>query len=138
MAGAALLGIGAAAIHAADAAAEDAQSQALLANSMKNAAGASKQQIAATEDWIDAQSKATGVTDDELRPALGSLVRATGDVEKSQKALKVAMDISAATGKPLQTVADAMAKGFGGKTSALGTAGAGRQPGSAEIGDMAE
>lgn len=119
VAGAALLGIGAAAIGAANAAAEDAKSQALLANSMKNAAGASKDQIAATEDWIDAQSRATGVADDELRPALGTLVRATGDVTKSQAALKQAMDISAATGKPLKSVTDAMAKGFSGNTSAL-------------------
>lgn len=119
VAGAALLGIAAAGISAAKAAAEDAQGQALLANSMKNAAGASKEQIAATEDWITAQSKATGVADDELRPALGTLVRATGDVTKSQKALKTAMDISAATGKPLKSITDAMAKGFGGNTSAL-------------------
>jgi len=118
-AGAALLGIGAAAIKAGQAAAEDAKSQALLANSMKNAAGASKDQIASTEDWISAQSKATGVTDDELRPALATLVRATGDVTKSQSALKTAMDISAATGKPLKSITDAMAKGFGGNTSAL-------------------
>src|SRR5262245_29054794 len=119
VAGAALLGVGAAAISAANAAAQDQQSQTLLANSMRNAAGASKDQIAATEDWIDAQSRATGVADDELRPALGTLVRATGDVAKSQKALKVAMDVSAATGKPLESVAAAMAKGFNGNTSAL-------------------
>jgi len=119
VAGAALLGIGAAAIHAADAAAQDAKSQALLANAMTNGAHASKSQIQATEDWIDAQSRATGVTDDELRPALATLVRATGDVAKSQKALKTAMDISAATGKPLKSVTDAIAKGYGGNTSAL-------------------
>lgn len=119
VAGVALVAVGAAAIGAANAAAEDAQSQALLAKSMENAAGSTKSQIAQTEDWIDAQSKATGVTDDELRPALGTLVRATGDVTKSQKALQTAMDISAATGKPLASVTDAMAKGFGGNTSAL-------------------
>ena len=118
-AGAALVAVGAAALGAANAAAEDAQSQALLAKSMENAAGSTKAQIASTEAWIDAQSRATGVTDDELRPALGTLVRATGDVTKSQAALKTAMDVSAATGKPLQSVADAMAKGFAGNTSAL-------------------
>src|SRR5262245_9927604 len=120
VAGAALLGVGAAAISAAKAAAEDQQSQVLLANSMKNAAGASKDQIAATEDWIDAQSRATGVADDELRPALGTLVRATGDVTKSQELLKKAMDISAATGKALESVTSALAKGYSGNTTALG------------------
>ena len=119
VAGVALLGIGAAAFKAADAAAEDAKSQALLANSMKNAAGATKGQIASTEDWIDAQSRATGVADDELRPALATLVRTTGDVTKSQGLLKKAMDISAATGKPLSSVTAAIAKGYSGNTSAL-------------------
>jgi hypothetical protein len=119
VAGVALLGIGAAAISAANAAAEDAKSQALLANSMKNSAGATQAQIAQTEDWIDAQSRATGVTDDELRPALATLVRATGDVTKSQAALKTAMDVSAATGKPLEAVTNAMAKGFTGNTAAI-------------------
>jgi hypothetical protein len=119
VAGVALLAVGAAAIKAADAAAQDQKGQDLLANSMKNAAGATASQIASTEDWIDAQSRATGVTDDELRPALGTLVRATGDVTKSQAALKTAMDISAATGKPLASITDAMAKGFGGNTAAL-------------------
>lgn len=112
-------GIVAGAISAGKAAAEDAQSQALLAQSMTKAAGASKTQIAATEDWIAAQAKATGVADDQLRPALGSLVRATGDVATSQDALKQAMDISAATGKPLQSVADGLAKGYAGNTGAL-------------------
>ena len=71
VAGAALLGIAAAGISAAKAAAEDAQGQAILANSMRNAAGASKEQIKATEDWITAQSKATGVADGGfIRPAL--------------------------------------------------------------------
>ena len=112
--------ITAGAIAAGKAAAEDAQGQALLAQAMTNAAGASKQQIAATEDWIAAQAKATGVADDQLRPALGALVRSTGDVAKAQSALKLAMDISAATGKPLQTVSEALAKGYSGNTGALG------------------
>ncbi len=116
----ALVAIGGAAIGAAKAAAEDAASQDALAQAMKKNAGASSAQIAATEDWIDAQSRATGVTDDELRPALGNLVRATGDVQKSQKALAVAMDVSAATGKPLSAVSAALAKGFGGSATSLG------------------
>lgn len=120
VAGAALLGVGAAAISAANAAAEDAKSQALLANAMKNSAGANKDQIAQTEAYIDSASRATGVTDDELRPAMATLVRATGDVTKSQKLLSTAMDISAATGKPLSSVSAALAKGYAGNSGALG------------------
>lgn len=136
VAGVALLGIGAAAIVAGKAAAEDAQSQALLANAMTKNAGASKASIAATEDWIAKQSLATGVADDELRPALGNLVRATGDVAKSQDALQVAMDVSAATGKDLGSVTKAMGKGFAGSTTALGKLVPGISKAALESGDM--
>jgi hypothetical protein len=70
-------------------------------------------------------SLATGVADDELRPALGRLVRSTGDTEKAQQLLAQALDISAATGKPLETVAAALSKGFDGNTAALGKLGVG-------------
>jgi hypothetical protein len=115
-----LAAVGAVMLSGVKSAAEDAQGQALLAKSMENAAGASRKQVAATEDWITKTSQATGVADDDLRPALGSLVRATGDVEKSQKAMSLALDISAATGKDVGAVSDALAKGYGGQTTALG------------------
>ena len=57
----ALAAVGAAAISAGKAAAEDAQSQAILAKQMENSAGASKAQIAGMEDWISAASAASGV-----------------------------------------------------------------------------
>lgn len=136
VAGAALIGLGAAAIHAGQAAAEDAQSQALLANSMQKNAGATKAGIAATEDWIAKQSLATGVADDELRPALATLVRSTGDVAKSQDALKVAMDVSAATGKDLTSVSAAMAKGFAGSTTSIGKLVPGISKAALESGNM--
>lgn len=132
----ALVAVGGAAISAAKAAAEDAASQDALAQSMMRNAGASKSQIAATEDWISKMSMATGVADDELRPALSTLVRATGDVEKSQKALAVAMDVSAATGKPLKSVTDAMAKGFAGSTTSLGRLVPGLSKAALASGDM--
>lgn len=116
----ALAGIGAAALDMASAAAEDAQSQAILANSMRNATGASDAQIKATEDSISAMSAASGVADDQLRPAMATLVRATGDASKSQDALSAALDISAATGKDVESVSAALAKGYAGNTGALG------------------
>lgn len=115
-----LIGLGAAMVSAGNAAAEDAKGQAILAQTMKNATGASAAQIAATEDWISSMSAATGVADDQLRPALGNLVRATGDVSKSQDAMKVALDVSAATGADLEAVTKALAKGYGGQTTAIG------------------
>jgi hypothetical protein len=125
-----------AAIDAGKAAAEDAQGQAILANTMRKTTGATSAQIASTEDWISSMAAATGVADDQLRPALGDLMRATGDVEKSQDALKVAMDVSAATGKPLESVTKAMAKGFGGSATSLGKLVPGMDKATLKAGDM--
>jgi hypothetical protein len=119
-AAAALAGLAAAGISAAQAAAEDEASQAQLALALKNSTGASKAQVAQTEDWISKTSKATAVADDELRPALATLARATGDVEESQKAMGVALDVSAATGKDTQSVSEALAKAYAGNTASLG------------------
>ena len=107
------------------AAIEDEKAQTQLALALENATGATKAQIAATEQSILQMSLATGVADDELRPALGRLVRSTGDTEKAQQLLAQALDISAATGKPLETVAAALSKGFDGNTAALGKLGIG-------------
>jgi hypothetical protein len=68
---------------------------------------------------------ATGVADDELRPALGRLVRSTSDTEKAQQLLATALDISAATGKPLESVANALGKAYDGNTASLGKLGIG-------------
>jgi hypothetical protein len=107
------------------AAIEDEKAQTQLAVALENATGATKAQIAATEQSILQMSLATGVADDELRPALGRLVRSTGDTEKAQQLLAQALDISAATGKPLESVAAALSKGFDGNTAALGKLGVG-------------
>ncbi len=90
------------------AAIEDEKAQTQLAVALENATGATKAQIAATEQSILQMSLATGVADDELRPALGRLVRSTSDTEKAQQLLATALDISAATGKPLESVANAL------------------------------
>lgn len=115
--GAAAVVAGRALIGMAQSAAEDERAQLQLATSMKNAANASKGQVAAAEAWISAQGKAKGIADDELRPALARLVQATGDVGKSQRLAGLAMDISAGTGKSLKAVTDALAKA---QTGSLG------------------
>lgn len=99
---------------------EDAKAQAELARQLEFSAGATDAQIAATEDWISTQGRLLGVTDDELRPAIASLSRVTYDLEEAQKAASLAMDISAATGKPLETVTNALSKAYGGNLTALG------------------
>lgn len=95
---------------AALAALEDEKAQADLALALQNTTGATDDQIAATEEFIKQTSLATGVADDELRPALETLTRATGDLDTAQGLLATAMDISAATGKPLEAVVSAMGK----------------------------
>jgi hypothetical protein len=112
-------------IEGVKAAIEDEKAQTQLALALENATGATTAQIAATEQSILKMSLATGVADDQLRPALGRLVRSTGDTEKAQQLLAQALDISAATGKPLETVAAALSKGFDGNTAALGKLGIG-------------
>ena len=82
-------------------------------------------QVGPIEATIDALARETGVADDQLRPAFQSLVTATSDVALSQKSLQLAMDISAGTGRDLEAVSLALAKGFSGSTTALGKLGAG-------------
>ena len=107
------------------AAIEDEKAQTQLALALENATGATTAQIAATEQSILQMSLATGVADDQLRPALGRLVRSTGDITKAQDLLSTALDVSTATGKPLETVANALGKAYDGNTAALGKLGIG-------------
>jgi hypothetical protein len=118
-AAAALGALGVAAFDAAKGAMEDAAAQAQLAQTLTKNTKATKAQIAANEDWISTQGKLLGVTDDELRPVMAKLVTQTKDVTKAQKLAALSMDIAAATGKPLASVSDAMAKAAGGQTKAL-------------------
>jgi hypothetical protein len=125
-----------AAVGAAKAAAEDAHSQAILAAALKTSAHATDDQVAATEDWISKTTLATGVADDQLRPALANIARATGDVTKAQEAMGVALDISAATGKDVGQVSEAIAKAYAGNTTALGRLGLGIDKATLKGGDM--
>lgn len=108
------------AIDGVKAAIEDEQAQLKLAGALEKATGATNAQIKAVEDQILKTSLATGVADDKLRPALQRLVVATGDTEKAQKLLNTALDVSAATGKPLEAVSNALGKAYEGNTTALG------------------
>jgi hypothetical protein len=104
---------------------EDAAAQTKLALTLKNVTNATDNQIAATEDYITKTSLAFGVTDEDLRPSLERLARATGDVEKAQKLQAIALDVAAGSGKSLEAVTNAMAKAAEGNTAALGKLGVG-------------
>ena len=119
-AAAALAGLAVVLGDAVSGAIEDAAAQDLLANSLKKTTGANDAQIASVEDWITAQGQLLGISDEKLRPAINRLARATGSVTEAQKLATQAMDIAAATGKPLETVVGALEKAYGGNLAALG------------------
>lgn len=107
------------------AAIEDEKAQTALATSLKNVTGATNSQIKEVENYITKTSLAVGVTDDELRPSLDRLARSTKDVEQAQKLQALALDIAAGSGKSLEAVSQALAKGYEGNTAALGKLGIG-------------
>jgi hypothetical protein len=122
---AALAYAGKLAIDGVKSAIEDEAAQAKLAKTLENVTGATDAQIKATEDYITKTSLANGITDDVLRPSLDRLVRSTQNVEEAQKLQTLALDISAGSGKSLETVTEALAKATDGNTGALGRLGVG-------------
>ena len=113
------------AVDGVKAAIEDEAAQIRLATALKNATGATNEMIASVEKQILKTSLATGVADDKLRPALQRLSLSTNDVTKAQDLLNLALDISQATGKGLDSVANALGKAYDGNTAALGKLGIG-------------
>jgi len=113
------------AIDGVKAAIEDEAAQARLANALKNTTNATNQQIASVEKQIGKMSLAFGIADDELRPAFQRLATATGSLTKAQDSLQLALDISAATGKSVEAVSNALGKAYEGNTGALGRLGIG-------------
>ena len=75
--------------------------------------------------FIDSMEKQTGVLDDELRPAMDRLLRATGSVSKSQELLNLSLDIAAGTGKTVTQVSQSLQKAYLGQTAAVGRLGVG-------------
>lgn len=101
------------------AAMEDAAAQTQLALALENSAGASAAQVKQTEDFIGAMSRATGVADDQLRPAMAALVRGTKDVQAAQDLMSLTLDISTGLQLDQTTVAEALAKAQQGNFKAL-------------------
>lgn len=112
---AAVAGLGA----AVKAAAEDQKAQALLADQLRKTTDATSAQIRQMEEFVDVTQRATGVADDELRPALAVLTRATGDLTQAQELLRLGLDISAGSGKSLEGISLALAKATNGNLGAF-------------------
>jgi hypothetical protein len=98
---------------------EDEQAQKLLARQLRKTTGATDAQIKGMEDYITTQGKLKGTTDDELRPALAGLVRATKDITKAQELANLAQDIAISKNVSLESATKAMERAYGGNMTAL-------------------
>ena len=119
-AAAAVAGLAAGLGAATKAAMEDQAAQEQLAGVIRRSTlDATDDAIAVNELWISSMSKATATADDELRPALATLVQSTGDLTLGQELLQAALDISASTGNDLGTTVDALSKAYNGNMKGL-------------------
>jgi hypothetical protein len=104
---------------------EDDKAATSLGQTLKNLNLAYGSNIGTVNGFISRLEMQTGVLDDELRPAMDRLLRATGDVIKSQELLGLALDIAAGTGKSVTQVSQSLQKAYLGQTQALGRLGVG-------------
>ena len=105
------------------AAAADQKAQQQLALALKNVG--LERDAASAENFIQRLQTEFGVVDDLLRPAYQKLAVATRNTAETQKLLGLALDISASTGRDLDTVTGALSKAYLGNNTALGKLGVG-------------
>jgi len=105
--------------QAVKAAIEDEAAQASLSRQIEASTGATAKQIEGVENYISSLGRSVAVSDDEARPAFQALVVATKDLTAAQDLMNIAIDVSAATGKDLASVSDALAKAYAGNMRGL-------------------
>lgn len=96
---------------------DDQKAAVQLSNSVKNLGLAFAD--ADIQKFIEQLSLASGVVDDQLRPAMQKLLQVTGSVIKSQDLLKKAIDISRGSGVDLETVASDLSNAYVGNLKGL-------------------
>jgi hypothetical protein len=79
----------------------------------------------AVKTFIGDLEKQFGVLDDQLRPAFQRLLTTTGDVALAQSLLRTSLDLAAASGSDVVSVAGDLSKGYVGQTRALAKYGIG-------------
>lgn len=121
-------------VEGVQAAADDEVALAKLSSQMENMGFAPF--IDSTNRAIGAMQAQYGVSEDILRPAFARLLSSTNDVAQAQSLLKLAMDVSAGTGKSLDTVTQALGKAYDGNTGALGRLGVGIDKATLKSGDL--
>ena len=123
-------------VDSVNAAIEDEKSQRVLATQLEKTVGANDALIQSVEGYISATQLRVGVQDDKLRPSFARLLRSTEDVTQAQKLLNLALDISVATGKDVDTVAAALGKAYDGNAASLGRLGLGIDSSILKSGDL--
>lgn len=101
----------------------DEKAQKTLAKTLKNV-GESFATPSVTK-YIDGLQRATGVSEDQLRPAFDKLVTSTQSASKAQDLLNLSLDVSAATGKDVESVSAALSKAYLGNNTSLSKLGVG-------------
>jgi hypothetical protein len=96
---------------------EDEKAASRLAISVKNLGLAFE--TPRIEEFISELSRASGVTDDQLRPSMQKLLTTTGSVAKSTELLTQALDISAGSGVAYETVVNDLSLAYVGQTRGL-------------------
>jgi hypothetical protein len=96
---------------------EDEKAASRLAISVKNLGLAFE--TPRIEEFISQLSRASGVTDDQLRPSMQKLLTTTGSVAKSTELLTQALDISAGSGVDYETVVNDLSLAYVGQTRGL-------------------
>jgi hypothetical protein len=104
---------------------EDDNAARSLGITLKNLGLETGNTSAYVNEMISNLEKQTGVLDDQLRPAMDRLLRATSSVSKATTLLGLALDISVGTGKDLTTVSQGLQKAFLGNNASLGRLGVG-------------
>ena len=96
---------------------EDEKSAAILANTVKNLG--LQFENANITNFVNRLSVASGVADDELRPALQRLLQATKSLSVSQELLNQAIDISRGSSQSLETVVLDLSNAYVGNNKGL-------------------
>ncbi len=91
----------------------------MLDNALQTVGQSYEQNKKQIEDLAAAQQAKTNFGDEESRKSLATLIRVSGDYDTSLKAMVVAQDIAAGSGKALEAVTEAMARGIAGEEAAL-------------------
>ena len=116
---AAATALGVFAVKAIQAGAENEAAGKRLELTLRNVTGATAEAATAANEYVRQLTLMSGVSEDDLRPALDQLARSTRNLGEAEKLLSLGMDIAAGTGIDQLTVATALGQAYKGNYSQL-------------------